>query len=76
MESRLKKGDPVTLKQPVSNKPIMYVSELNYMKRFRTGESKFVGITCRWFNNRGDLCSARFNSKDLILFDEAIRYGK
>lgn len=63
-------GDVVTLKQKLSNKPVMIVVKKETMT-FRPSKSEdkedyFKGIRCRWFTTTQALQEAVFNTKDLI----------
>lgn len=65
-------GDMVTLKQDLSNKPIMIVvgKKTAVFKPKATGldnkEEFLKGIICRWFTKDQLLQEAVFNTKDLL----------
>lgn len=64
-------GDIVTLKQDISNKPIMIVvkKETSLFKHNRKIDDKrpiLKGIRCRWFTSTGELQESTWNTKDLI----------
>jgi uncharacterized protein YodC (DUF2158 family) len=59
-------GDVVTLKQEISNKPIMIVKTIDRASSsVMDDKPKLVGVTCMWFNAHQDLQTARFSTKDL-----------
>jgi len=65
-------GDVVTLKQDLSNKPIMVVKTIDRGVVVGTdeGKPKLVGVTCAWFNTLQELQTARFSTKDLKHYGE------
>ena len=61
-------GDVVSLKQSISNKPIIIVvkKETSLLKNKISEDNILKGIRCRWFTIDGTLQEAIFSTKDLI----------
>lgn len=57
-------GDTVQLKQAVDNKPKMIVKSIDKVAKGASAP-ELLGVTCMWFNNSGELQTARFSTKDL-----------
>ena len=64
-------GDTVVLRQALSNKPVMMVKTVDRISDAHD-KPKLVGITCQWFNTHQELQTARFSTKDLLLYDGEI----
>ena len=58
-------GDVVTLKQDIPFKPVMIVKTIDRISEVHE-KPRLVGVTCQWFNDRYELQTARFSTKDLI----------
>ena len=61
-------GDTVTLKQDLTNKPIMMVKTIDRMSEVHE-KPRLLGITCSWFNTNHELQTARFSTKDLVHYE-------
>lgn len=60
-------GDEVTLKQDVSNKPIMVVQSVDKADvTNQEGSRQLLGVTCLWFDINQNVKVHRFSTKDLI----------
>jgi len=62
-------GDLVTIKQDVTNKPVMIVVRKETRLLHPTNDEQvqdFLGIRCRWFTTTNELQEAIWNTKDLI----------
>ncbi len=69
------KGDLVTLKQDLPNKPIMLVKDVPKARQADTqdgkeGISMLLGIRCFWFTDEGLYQEKTFNSKDLMKLED------
>ena len=68
----LNPGEIVTLKQDITNKPVMLVVKKETSvfkhdsKRLNDKKPILIGIRCRWFTTTGELQEATFSTKDLI----------
>lgn len=60
-------GDLVTLRQELSNKPVMIVvRKESTIFRDENKTNSLKGIRCRWFTTTNELQEAVWNTKDLI----------
>jgi hypothetical protein len=60
-------GDLVTLRQDLSNKPVMVVvRKESTIFRDENKTNSLKGIRCRWFTVNNELQEAVWNTKDLI----------
>ena len=59
-------GDVVTLRQDISNKPVMVVKTVDKVTPGHGEKPVLFGITCFWFTTTGEFQEKRFNTKDLI----------
>ena len=68
----LNPGEIVTLKQDITNKPVMIVVKKETsifkhdIKRLNDKKPILIGIRCRWFTTTGELQEATFSTKDLV----------
>ena len=60
-------GDLVTLRQELTNKPVMIVvRKESTIFRDENKTNSLKGIRCRWFTTTNELQEAVWNTKDLI----------
>lgn len=67
-------GDEVTLKQDVSNKPIMIVQSVDKADMTnQEGSRQLLGVSCLWFDMNQEVRVYRFSTKDLVHYDGSHR---
>ena len=66
------KGERVTFKQDLPNKPIMLVKDVPKARKADDKEqvTMLLGIKCFWFTDEGLYQEKTFNSKDLEKLDD------
>jgi hypothetical protein len=74
MQRRFEKGELVTFKRDLPNKPVMIVREIVKMTfRDEIEDAKMpmlVGIRCLWFTTNMQMQEAMFNTKDLMHYED------
>lgn len=65
-----KPGQLVKLNKDLPNARVMMVSKIEKIKISINKDNLFLGVSCIWFHDDGELQEHRFNSKDLEQLEE------